>query len=910
MKIGVGYNERSWAIDLIGYIKSKLSKQNRSIKDASGEQTVKTEGGSLFPDVLLFGDKSLALILQGWELKMPDTSIDDPAFFHNAKQKAMALGLDSFVLWNVSYAHLYVRRDESDKFICSKRWDSLSHIRTRNSVLKNRVEWEALAAEILEYINDLFDRGSLEGRQFVEAYKSGGVTSLIMENTDEIANALQASSNRDANLKAKITLWWNRYRSEYGGKNRPYEKLAQANLSNWIGKFLFAHILQSKDIRAQVVTQINEETTPTDALKIFKKLSEDCNFWTIFAESIGLNIMPERAWDQMRQLNRLLTDLRIGAVDQAQLSSILEATVEVSVRKLRGQYPTPSILANILVRLCVNNIHDDRILDPCCGSGTIPRAALEQKLAIGVDPQQAAAAVFAGDQDHQAVQISTFSMTKPDLMSIPLRLFQKDIFYLTPDTDLEFRDPNTGKIFTEKPGYFDAIISNLPFVAQEGRSQYTKAISQVKMASSFPRNSDVAAYLPFVLYEFLVEGGMLGIIITNSWLSTAWGDEFFKLLKRYYHLESVITSGAGRWFQNSKVVTNILILKKKKNLNDINKAIDFVVLTRPLCEISDVDSINMTVSQIHLGASLDDNMTINRVLPLDMEKFRAYGLGGNAQFVNCNWILDLPLIPVKSLFQIKRGERRGWDKLFYPASGHAIEAEYIRPVLKNSKEISGYVARAESDAFCCSSSIDELEQAGHTGALEWIRRFENDFNNSGIPLTESLKRSKLYWYEMRADSLADLVMPLNYGNRLFITRLISPSFVNQRLMPFKAKKGVDIELCHALLNSAISLFFIEGMGFGRGQGVLDLNKNRVENFMHMLDPNILNSQQVNDIKLAFFPLTQRNLFDIADELEQQDRQNFDSIILTSFGLNVSLEKIYTNLLKLVEIRQTAREFFD
>lgn len=34
------YNERSWAIDLIGHIKNKAFQENKSIKDAGGEQTV------------------------------------------------------------------------------------------------------------------------------------------------------------------------------------------------------------------------------------------------------------------------------------------------------------------------------------------------------------------------------------------------------------------------------------------------------------------------------------------------------------------------------------------------------------------------------------------------------------------------------------------------------------------------------------------------------------------------------------------------------------------------------------------------------------------------------------------------------------------------------------------------------
>ena len=33
-----GYNERSWAIDLIGHLKSIAARQNRSVRDAGGEQ--------------------------------------------------------------------------------------------------------------------------------------------------------------------------------------------------------------------------------------------------------------------------------------------------------------------------------------------------------------------------------------------------------------------------------------------------------------------------------------------------------------------------------------------------------------------------------------------------------------------------------------------------------------------------------------------------------------------------------------------------------------------------------------------------------------------------------------------------------------------------------------------------------
>ena len=101
------YNERSWAIDLISAIKVWASSRDLHIKGAGGERTLLTESNPLFPDVLLFGDESCGHIIQGWELKFPDTPITDQVFKDKAKEKAIKLNLNSFLIWNVSCAILY-----------------------------------------------------------------------------------------------------------------------------------------------------------------------------------------------------------------------------------------------------------------------------------------------------------------------------------------------------------------------------------------------------------------------------------------------------------------------------------------------------------------------------------------------------------------------------------------------------------------------------------------------------------------------------------------------------------------------------------------------------------------------------------------------------------------------------------
>jgi len=900
------YNERSWAIDLIGHLGRVAHAGHQTVRHVSGEQTIAVEGGSMFPDVLLFGDRDAARILQGWELKLPDTSIDDIEFFENAEAKARSLGLDSFVLWNVRYARLYLLNEQTDNFVLHTEWDDLNDIRSRADVARNRARWEVLGAAILQTVNALLTSGDMKGRQFVEAYRSGGLTTLVLQNTQIVADAIRAEAQTSRELRSHIALWWSRNQNDYDGED-PHLALARANLINWMGKFLFAHVLRERDDRAGIVTGINEQTGPVGALATFDRITQDCNFWTVFCDALALRVIPEEAWRQLCEFNRLLGDLRLGTIDQAQLSTVLETSAAVSDRKARGQYTTPAPLAKLLVKLCLDNLND-RILDPCCGSGTIVRSALDMKLKGAINPADAAAQICANDLDRPAVQLATFSLTSPLLMRQPLRIFSLDAFILKPELEVTYRDPNDGTEHIEALGTFRAIASNLPFVAQAGRDSYGNAMQAVnamldETGDTLPRRADVAAYLPFALYDLLEPGGRMGIIIPNSWLGTAWGEIFYDRLKDFFELRTVITSGAGRWFSNSDVVTNILILQRPVEGAEPDHATDFIVLKQPIDVLVDDDHASNVAALIDLGTPQEDVLMIHRTNRENIERLRPMGLAGSAQFVGIDWVLDLPLTPVRNISDIRRGERRGWNDLFYPAQGHNIEPEYIKPVLRSSTDVEGLVTNAGREAFSCSRTIAELEARGDTGALAWIRRFETVRNGNNVPLPEVLDYPGMHWYEMQADRLTEFVVPMGYGSRLYVGRLNPPAFVDQRLIALNAADGADTDLMHALLNSTIGLLMIEAIGFGRGLGVLDLNKDRIEKCLHILNPDILSRQSRDNIVFAFQPLINRELLEVADELDQDDRIAFDDVILDAFGILIPREAIYDSLRALTEIRQ-------
>ena len=147
---------------------------------------------------------------------------------------------------------------------------------------------------------------------------------------------------------------------------------------------------------------------------------------------------------------------------------------------------------------------------------------------------------------------------------------------------------------------------------------------------------------------------------------------------------------------------------------------------------------------------------------------------------------------------------------------------------------------------------------------------------------------------------------MNPDQRLCVHKLNQRSFVNQRLIRFVSKHNVDVDLCHALMNSIIGMFLIEAIGFGRGLGALDLNPTKMSEHLHLLNPGHINPQNRATILSAFAPLLGRDVLNLTDELKSQDRINFDQAVLSAYGIPNTQSQIYNSLQQLFHIRQTAR----
>jgi hypothetical protein len=913
----LGYNERTWAIDVIAELKSLAEGRRRIIRGAGGERTLSSGNGSLFPDILLYGDPSGASVLQGWELKMPDTAVTNNELLSNAADKAELLGLDSFLVCNAQTAVLHIR-DENGGFSPEKSWTVLTGTVSREDVERRTEEWTASLETIFEDLNDFFERGAITGRSLNETLSETHLITVALETAPALAGILEEAARSNANFRARSQQWWKSVHLQFPDESEPWLPLARLVLLLWVNRLTFAHLLTNWCSDASLVEEFEEDTSPSEALGVFDQISESCDFVNVLGGSLGAEQVGGPPWAHLLQLNAFLSDLELEGIDHELFRAVLNALSYAARRKAAGQFTTPYPLASLIARLVLSD-RSATFLDAFCGTGTIPKACLDTKQESGIDREAALGSIWASDKFDIPVQITTLALTQPEAIGVPVRVFAADIAELHPGEEVSFTDPDSGERIVEELPTFECAASNLPFVQFEDLEDVNPEIPLIndfieKVVGEeyrLPSKSDLYAYMPFYLWRLLEPGARLGIILSNSWLATEFGESFRSTLTQFYEIEQVLISGEGRWFEQSDVVGTVVILQKRGEPGKIrqDEETQFVVTKHPIDDFADPDACNEAEIRIRLSEP-GNGIRLNTVQREAMTFYEEAGLQWGAFFGDVAWLhqVDDCIRPAHNFFSIGRGERRGWNPMFYPDEGHNIEDEYLRPVLRTPSSVDGLIATPDRVAFCCNIAREKLAEWGDTGALSWIEHFEEETNTKGQPLPEVLDQRGGYWYEMNDSTVADIVGLVNPGSRLFFPRMKERGFVDQRLIRFTADdEEMNVDLLHALLNSVLSLYYMEAIGFGRGLGALDLNATKIKKRLQMFDPRALSGKERARIIEKFTPLLDRDVLPIREELQQEDRRTFDEAVFSVYGVEEFLPRVHDALLTLHRVRMAAIE---
>jgi len=912
------YNERAWAIDLISYINSIIDK-NKPIQRAGGEYSVSKDFQTLFPDVLLFGDKSTGNILQGWELKKPDTPITNIDFIENAKIKAKNLGLNSFLLWNAIDVNLYIFEKNTNNYILDSNF-FISPLPYKKRVdVQNRPElWNICAREIISKLNDYFTTGKIKEITPEIVFSDNGIINQFLSCQAEVKDFLQSQSRKNKKIDSEIKYWWRYVKMEYPGYDAPFAPLAFCIIMRWFNRFIFTNILYAYNKIPENDLLKEADISIKKALETYKQICDRYDYWNVLGPAEFDELLPEKVWSRLINIFKYMHNFEFSKINRNVLSEIIKSTVLTSIKKVAGLYSTPPYIAELLVRISLNE-KDGHTIDPFCGTGTIVKKILEIKSEYNIDGKSTIMTTWACDKFSFPIQVATLAFSSSDVISESLHIFTHDAFSLKIGEEIKFIDPSNGDLKQYKIPVFSSIISNFPFVRFEDIIQLNPIVKtkitdfykthNIKKDMQLDGRSDIYAYIPFLLYDLLIDGGYIGFIVSNSWISTKSGKTFIKLLSNFFHIEYIITSGNERWFKNTKVVTNLIVCKKRVSKPDIDEITNFITTNIVLDDNTDIDEIANDIISENIQST---NVIINQYRKTTILQMDKLGLSQNYCFGNVHWLLDNinKFCKLDDYVYISRGERRGWDKLFYPNTNaiDTIENQYLRPVLKTAKGEFEYFAKPSDLAFCCDSSIESLQENNHDGALNWIKSFENVLNEKGKPLVEVLRRKNLYWYQMEDTTLADFILSMNPDTKIFIQRFLEPAFTNQRLINFSLKnKDFDKELLHALLNSTIIISQIEALGFGRGETVLDINPTNIKNGLYIPNIETISDSYRDKIKCYFLDIIKEPIMTIEEIINSKKRKDFDKLILESINIkNSYLDDIYNNLETLYKIRKSAR----
>jgi hypothetical protein len=905
-------NERSWAIEMISLINQFVKQKDLKIKSAGGETTISYSGKRMFPDIILYAndEEQLSSILQGWEIKMPDVPITNEDFVQDAQRKALALGLNSCIIWNFTYVKFYILNKESGIFDEAKQWNNLN-IKSREDVETYKSEWEKTLKDVLLEVNKYLLEDKIIQTSLSNVISNGAINLLINSNKTSVANYYHSKSIKDAVFEAFIDRWWKEIRDEYKfDETDKYAAYSKSVILNWAYKIIFAHLIKGQQQSAVLINELDYKVTPEEANLLFDKITEKCDFFNVFKRIEYNDVLPTETWESLIELSLFLKENGINEINQNLLQQILEGSVNTNRRELNGQFVTPKVLARILVRI---TIHDwsSYVIDPCCGTGTIPHEIVKQKKRKKISIPDVVKTTWASDKYTVPLQIANLSMLSYDTINLPNRLFQQDALKLAVGEEISFINPKDGSKIKENLPEFGAICSNLPFVSSNNIQK--DELNLLKHNFSLDGKSDLCYYIALSLSNILKTNGYLGIITPNAWLGTKAGDTFFNELRKVYNIRQVHVSGYGKWFKNADVVTTILLLQKKDDsIQEDNNHVSFFIWKKGLSDIENNPEYEDSIVNSSLLDSVNehDSSVIKRVEYSyeEIERLHGMNLSYNALFHNVRWLLEKcikdKLIPITTKFNIIRGSRRGWDDLFFPKKSN-IEKKFLKPALFNAKGVKTLIAEPDREAFVCNEDLDILADS-YPNAYQSINKFSRLKNKVGKPLPQVLKMPNCKWYEMKPNEVVDFFTMMNPDDRLFFGRFENPTFINQRLIGLTpVDSGEDLDLQHALLNSLLMKFFIEAVGFGRGLGVLDINKDNISKCF-MLNSSLLSDDKKEQIKTAFKPLLDKDIESVESEMKDEEWVTFNHIVLQAFGIDKYYARICESLSSLRRARKTVK----
>ena len=329
----------------------------------------------------------------------------------------------------------------------------------------------------------------------------------------------------------------------------------------------------------------------------FKEIVRTFEIAPIFQTDIFDEIIQfsDKLSNILQEANYFFVNLDIKNLNEDIISNLYQMFIPLEEKKKLGQIYTPQDIANMMVKLTVQN-PSDLVLDPACGCGTLLHKVyyrlknLKSESQNPLNHEDLLSQIWGIEINPFPAQIAMMSLAFMDISKVTQvsGILLEDFLNIGPLKNYFVKSMNfkTGKVITRRmPKKFDVIIANPPYIKQElipnkklmmknlpifatHREKNTisnnlKKKSQ-KIKLELTGKTDYYGFFLWYSYYFLKDQGKLCFLIPNKWMDVEYGKKLKKFIIENFRIIAVISFNRNV-FENAQVSTIILILQKEKD---------------------------------------------------------------------------------------------------------------------------------------------------------------------------------------------------------------------------------------------------------------------------------------------------------------------------------------------------------
>jgi len=778
---------------------------------------------------------------------------------------------------------------------------------------------------LLDIITGIYKKryGVDEKRQELHWLLLEDLRSFVDFLTPFIQQAIAPDNRFSGNIDNKLK----EYSSKTGYTPTP-ESLAREMAYVLMNKIVFYKVLERYYVLQKLEPLYEKDiaTTCNTYLTELNKLFENAvkrsgDFEAIFRTGIydDVDIVEE---DEVLKvfdwLIRLLDNYNIEKFGDI-VGFIYEELIPGEERHRLGQFYTPKPIAELIVKWCVRN-PDDKVLDPGCGSGTFLVEAYkmlaELKLKksfrdIKMDVhKQILRQLYGIDINEFPAHLTTMNLAMKNVRvpSEEMNIFVRDYFTITPASDVlapyRVKTPEREKQVKVVFKDFNAVVGNPPYTRWTEIPEGTRRCIQERLerlmikydlTPQVARGVEPGIYVYWVAHstDFLREGGRLGMIISDSWLQTDYGVNFFKFLLDNYRVHAVIDISA-RVFPVPLIGTCVILLERSsdKTARESTKVVfAYLDVSRGVMDVNKV----LKFIEDARSRSQDGQLVVKELTPGARAIARVYTQkeleGYGDKLINLIFKTEDILRLLRSIYLIRelsdylepsygnilylyltsmgriRGVRNvGGEEFFYLTEERAreynIPQEFLYPLIPSSRYLRFFTFTqrdweelkkegAECYLFLCHRPRSELPESVRKyirlgeGPSAQIRLRRRPGEAEGKPVSESLASKVRHnhrdifcdWYDL--GGVVETPIYVTYGARYW-TRYVLAKFqcaLDHRILALIPKQEVQfdevkLKALLAYLNSSFTQLQAEVRGrVAGGVALLELDVRSLSKFL-------------------------------------------------------------------------------